>query len=136
LLLAATEKEIKQSFCRTHFGRQRHGGNDGTSNKHAAQLAQKGQFGTQSLLHRTQRPLCTTNGALSSHWLNRGCETRCKLGEEGEGNRRVGGKHHISAVMHAGLDARRVCGHPRKDGGVQQHPQGWLVASTSSRRRR
>jgi hypothetical protein len=55
LVLAATEKEIKQAFGRTHFGLQRHGANDGGSNKHAAQLALKGQFGTQRLLHRTQR---------------------------------------------------------------------------------
>ena len=46
-------KKIKQAFGRTHFGRQRHGANDGGSNKHAAQLALKGQFGTQRLLHRT-----------------------------------------------------------------------------------
>ena len=65
MLLAATEKEIKQAFGRTHFGRQRHGANDGGSNKHAAQLALKGQFGTQRLLHRTQRTLCSTKGALS-----------------------------------------------------------------------
>ena len=55
MLLAATEKEIKQAFGRTHFGRQRHRANDGGSNKHAAQLALKGQFGMHRLLHRTQQ---------------------------------------------------------------------------------
>jgi hypothetical protein len=54
LLLAAAEKEIEQAFGRTHLGRQRHGANDGGSNKHAAQLALKGQFRTQRLLHPTQ----------------------------------------------------------------------------------
>ncbi|WP_162268287.1 hypothetical protein [Bradyrhizobium manausense] len=52
LLLAAAENEIKQAFGRTHFGRQCHRGNDG-GNKSAAQLALKGQFDTQSLLHPT-----------------------------------------------------------------------------------
>ena len=55
MFLAAAEKEIKQAFGRTHFGRQHYGANDGGSNKHVAQLALKGQFGTQRLLHRTQR---------------------------------------------------------------------------------
>src|SRR5947209_7847553 len=58
LLLAATEKEIKQAFCRTHFRRQLHGGNNGLSNKHAAQLAQKGQFGMQG----PYGPRCSTSG--------------------------------------------------------------------------
>jgi hypothetical protein len=49
LLLAATEKEIKQAFGRTHFRRQRHGANNGGSNKYAAQLALKVQFGMQPL---------------------------------------------------------------------------------------
>ena len=50
LLLAATEKEIEQALGRTHLGRQRHGADDGGSNKHAAQFALKGQFDTQRLL--------------------------------------------------------------------------------------
>ena len=42
LLLSAAEKEIKQVFSRTYFRRQRHGANDGSNSKHAAQLALKG----------------------------------------------------------------------------------------------
>src|SRR5262249_24686997 len=53
LLLATAEKEIEQAFGRTHLGRQRHVANDGGSNKHAEQLALKGQLGTQRLLHST-----------------------------------------------------------------------------------
>jgi hypothetical protein len=63
LLLAAAEKEIEQAFGRTHLGRQRHGANDSGSNKHASQLALKGQFGTQWLLHPTQRTSLAARGA-------------------------------------------------------------------------
>jgi hypothetical protein len=63
LLLAATEKEIEQALGRTQFGRQRHGANDGGSNKHAPQLAPKGQFDTQRLLHPTERTSLAARGA-------------------------------------------------------------------------
>jgi hypothetical protein len=55
LLLATAEKEIEQALGRTHLGRQRRWANDCGSNKHAAQLALKGRFGTQRLLHPTER---------------------------------------------------------------------------------
>src|SRR6516225_3744583 len=62
LLLAATEKEIEQALGRTQFGRQRHGANDGGNNKHAPQLAPKGQFDTQRLLHPTERTSLAARG--------------------------------------------------------------------------
>jgi hypothetical protein len=61
--------KIGQALSRTHLGRQRHGANDSGSNKHAAQLALKGQFGTQRLLHPTERTSpCSTSGALQSSY--------------------------------------------------------------------
>jgi hypothetical protein len=54
-------------------GRQRHGANDAGSHKHAAELALKGQFGTQCLLHPTQRvSLAATRGKLQSSRSDRG----------------------------------------------------------------
>jgi hypothetical protein len=63
LLLAATEKEIEQALGQTQFGRQRHGANDGGSHKHAPQLAPKGQFDTQRLLHPTEQTSLAARGA-------------------------------------------------------------------------
>jgi hypothetical protein len=54
VLLTAAEKEIKQAFSRTYFGRYRHGGDDGGNSHHAAQHALKDQSGSQCLIHRTQ----------------------------------------------------------------------------------
>jgi hypothetical protein len=71
LLLATAEKEIEQAFGRTHLGRQRHGANDGGSNKRAAQLTLKGQFGTQRLLHPTERTSLAARGARCKDLIHR-----------------------------------------------------------------
>jgi hypothetical protein len=54
LLLAAAEKQIKQILSRTYLRRQQDRANNGGSNKQAAQLALKEQYGPKRLLQSTQ----------------------------------------------------------------------------------
>jgi hypothetical protein len=57
LLLNAAEKQIEQAFGGCHLRRKRNGTRERNrgNRHHAAPHAQKGQLGTQRLLHPTQQ---------------------------------------------------------------------------------